>query len=199
MKAKQLYAFIMHLISTIDKDKFGKVELEQTFSSTVLGSIQCDLKILFSPSVTFINESVFPGRTFEVDSVQLYHHSFQKPYRLAHQGRNIKATDFTEAELMNAYNNVLRYMGMTAIEKSYQTKMEINHTKKLFEVDYKDLKHTDVSPGWQLCPKCNGDGTLARFNSPNTSSSTSLTCDVCKGGKIISTITGLAPILTSTH
>lgn len=39
---------------------------------------------------------------------------------------------------------------------------------------------------WQLCPKCNGDGHLGRYNSPMFSSSNSLpTCDVCNGSKII--------------
>jgi len=39
--------------------------------------------------------------------------------------------------------------------------------------------------GWQLCPKCNGDGNLARYNSPNLSTSTHPICDVCNGAKII--------------
>jgi len=38
---------------------------------------------------------------------------------------------------------------------------------------------------WQLCPKCNGDGNLARYNSPNLSSGIDLECDVCNGKKII--------------
>ena len=39
--------------------------------------------------------------------------------------------------------------------------------------------------GWQLCPKCNGDGNLARYNSPNLSTSTHPICDVCNGAKIL--------------
>lgn len=37
---------------------------------------------------------------------------------------------------------------------------------------------------YQLCPKCNGDGDLARYNSPALHSGTPI-CDVCNGGKII--------------
>lgn len=37
---------------------------------------------------------------------------------------------------------------------------------------------------WQLCPKCNGDGNLGRYNSPNIVSEIPI-CDVCNGAKII--------------
>lgn len=37
---------------------------------------------------------------------------------------------------------------------------------------------------WQLCPQCNGDGNLLRYNSPNMTSTTPI-CDVCYGSKII--------------
>lgn len=40
---------------------------------------------------------------------------------------------------------------------------------------------------WELCPKCNGQGTCY---SPY-SSGTSAICDVCQGGKIINSFTGL--------
>lgn len=40
---------------------------------------------------------------------------------------------------------------------------------------------------YQLCPKCNGDGDLWRFNSPSILGSNSRPiCDVCNGAKIIS-------------
>lgn len=39
---------------------------------------------------------------------------------------------------------------------------------------------------WQLCPKCNGDGHLMRYNSPPfISTNESAICDVCNGAKII--------------
>lgn len=39
---------------------------------------------------------------------------------------------------------------------------------------------------WQLCPKCNGDGNLARYNSPSIiSTDASLRCDVCNGSKVL--------------
>ena len=37
---------------------------------------------------------------------------------------------------------------------------------------------------YQLCPKCNGDGDLARYNSPALSTGHPI-CDVCNGNKII--------------
>lgn len=38
---------------------------------------------------------------------------------------------------------------------------------------------------WQLCPKCNGDGHLYSFNSPNMIANDEAICDVCQGAKII--------------
>lgn len=38
----------------------------------------------------------------------------------------------------------------------------------------------------QLCPKCNGDGHLLRYNSPPMLGTTNQAiCDVCKGKKVI--------------
>jgi hypothetical protein len=40
--------------------------------------------------------------------------------------------------------------------------------------------------GWQLCPKCNGDGNLLRYNSPSMlSTSSDAICDVCHGQKVL--------------
>jgi len=44
-----------------------------------------------------------------------------------------------------------------------------------------------TTSSWQLCPKCNGDGNLSRYNSPNLSTTTHPICDVCMGSKIIAT------------
>ena len=39
---------------------------------------------------------------------------------------------------------------------------------------------------YQLCPKCNGDGNLLRYNTPAMISTYSnVMCDVCNGDKII--------------
>ena len=41
---------------------------------------------------------------------------------------------------------------------------------------------------WQLCPKCNGDGNLLRYNSPPMmSTNIAPVCDVCNGAKILAT------------
>lgn len=42
---------------------------------------------------------------------------------------------------------------------------------------------------WQLCPKCNGQGTNYNNNAINTS----CICDLCNGHKIISAFTGKPP------
>ena len=49
-----------------------------------------------------------------------------------------------------------------------------------------------TSEGWQLCPKCLGDGHLFRFNSPWIYSDNCV-CDVCNGEKILNIKTGLPP------
>ena len=47
-----------------------------------------------------------------------------------------------------------------------------------------------VTPLWQLCPKCNGQGTV----SPGyAATNTSCTCNLCNGRMIISVLTGLPP------
>ena len=42
---------------------------------------------------------------------------------------------------------------------------------------------------WQLCPKCNGQGT----NYNHQATSTSCICDLCNGHKVISIFTGKPP------
>lgn len=49
----------------------------------------------------------------------------------------------------------------------------------------------DQASGWQLCPKCNGDGNLLRYNSPSVSSNAAPICDICHGNKLINLSTGL--------
>ena len=53
-------------------------------------------------------------------------------------------------------------------------------------------KELIINSGWQLCPKCYGDGNLLRYNSPTLVSSTPI-CDLCNGEKIINLGTGLPP------
>ena len=45
-------------------------------------------------------------------------------------------------------------------------------------------KKTKYIP-YQLCPKCNGDGNLWRFNSPSVTDGSNMVCDVCNETKII--------------
>jgi len=57
---------------------------------------------------------------------------------------------------------------------------------------------TDSSgTSWQCCPKCNATGEMyvVRNNNATNYFQGFETCDVCKGSKIISSITGLPPTL----
>ena len=48
------------------------------------------------------------------------------------------------------------------------------------------LNKSNEAGSWQLCPKCNGDGHLGRYNPPMFASTTvTPVCDVCNGSKII--------------
>ena len=50
----------------------------------------------------------------------------------------------------------------------------------------KEMEHKSKSIPYQLCPKCNGDGNLLRYNTPAMISTYSnVMCDVCNGDKII--------------
>ena len=62
------------------------------------------------------------------------------------------------------------------------------------EMEPAEIVNTEAV-GWQLCPKCNGDGNLYRYNSPALICSTSAVCDICNGRKIISVVTGLPPTM----
>lgn len=51
---------------------------------------------------------------------------------------------------------------------------------------------------WQLCPKCNGWGRTGDL-SPGIFSDALVTCPVCKGAGIISTLNGLPPNKTQNN
>jgi hypothetical protein len=60
---------------------------------------------------------------------------------------------------------------------------------RLIGIDVGDTTRarSKIEGEWQLCPKCNGDGNLARYNSPSIiGTDDALLCDVCNGSKIIS-------------
>lgn len=48
---------------------------------------------------------------------------------------------------------------------------------------------TPILSGWQLCVKCNGEGSV-----PSNGINTAAQCPVCKGKMIISRLTGLPPV-----
>ena len=47
---------------------------------------------------------------------------------------------------------------------------------------------------WQLCPKCDGNGTIFPVGNSTT---TTIECPVCKGAQLISTLTGFPRLMTS--
>jgi len=55
-----------------------------------------------------------------------------------------------------------------------------------------------LSVGWQVCPKCHGQGLVwfpcgVPYNETYTTDGNPYECDVCQGKKIISIETGLPP------
>jgi len=50
--------------------------------------------------------------------------------------------------------------------------------------------------GWQLCPKCNGNGNLHLHTSPTLTGSTVHACYMCNRWGIISIETGFPPSAT---
>lgn len=67
-------------------------------------------------------------------------------------------------------------------------------------IDDIELKYTNVPSGfgWQICPKCHGQGcvwfpTDTPYSPTFLSDGKPFECDVCKGKKIIDTLTGLPP------
>ncbi|NMB83276.1 MAG: hypothetical protein GYA14_15815 [Ignavibacteria bacterium] len=60
-------------------------------------------------------------------------------------------------------------------------------------------RKTQIIPvGWQVCPKCNGQGTTwfppnVPYNPTYTGDGNPFECDVCGGKKIIDVVYGLPP------
>jgi hypothetical protein len=73
----------------------------------------------------------------------------------------------------------------TAVEWLY----DLSKKRELDKFDLeqaKEMERKSKSIPYQLCPKCNGDGNLLRYNTPAMISTYSnVMCDVCNGDKII--------------
>ena len=72
------------------------------------------------------------------------------------------------------------------------------YSTDLHPVDLEQITESTLSSGWQVCPKCKGQGSLwfppgLPWNETYLSSGTTFECDVCNGKKIISLETGLPP------
>lgn len=95
------------------------------------------------------------------------------------------------------YNNNMDelYMDIISAENASEA-IELIEKKHDHEIEWLSLNDADdpyyktdapkketVNGGWQLCPKCNGDGHLI-----------GTTCGVCYGRKIISINNGLPPV-----
>jgi len=81
--------------------------------------------------------------------------------------------------------------------------MQRRRLEKYFDA-YDEQLRSSVPPvvipesvdGWQLCPKCNGDGTVLVQNyngNPTAICYGPVDCNLCNGKKIISRSTGLPP------
>lgn len=51
----------------------------------------------------------------------------------------------------------------------------------------------DRAIGWQLCPKCNGEGTVANRKPYVTTAPLMLTCPVCQGTKVLAITVPIPP------
>jgi hypothetical protein len=66
------------------------------------------------------------------------------------------------------------------------------------EIKKERYQLSKLSSGWQICPKCYGQGVVwfptgIPFNETFSGDGKPFICDVCKGEKIISVETGLPP------
>lgn len=103
----------------------------------------------------------------------------------------------------NNANTVLAPVNYVAIVCKYSNEGKtcgelFNKTENCKKCDWNkqyEYSFSTLSSGWQLCPKCNGDGDLYRYNSPSIMSTNCRPiCDVCNGKKIISIDNGLPPL-----
>lgn len=192
MKPKQIRNIIQAVIESVDKEKFGLIEIEETIFPETM-AITYYLKLYFTPSVFFLEGK---GVGVTTQRVNLYVHSFMKPmFKIKNNKPTIN--DFTDAELNNAYNELLRYFSMNAVSHSHQILSEIEMLE-MFKRSPIFLSAQEVpTDHWQLCPKCNGQGFVSKPShipgdvSHWDSSTGNYECNVCNGHKIISSITGL--------
>jgi len=91
-------------------------------------------------------------------------------------------------ELANDMDKAVRFL---AIEVGESVHTAITDIWEKFKTNLKAgyaaaPAYAGVVSEYQLCPKCNGDGNLARYNSPSmVSTDAALICDVCNGAKTL--------------
>lgn len=61
-------------------------------------------------------------------------------------------------------------------------------TTQIFENDILIDEHASLFQGWQLCPKCGGEGIVPCIG---MSTQSYRQCPVCGGGKLIDILTGI--------
>ena len=83
-------------------------------------------------------------------------------------------------ELLTLIYNELESKAYDTTRHTYYFKEANQIIRKYIEIYASQQNYTP----YQLCPKCNGDGDLARYNSPSITSLCPV-CDVCNGAKII--------------
>jgi len=76
-------------------------------------------------------------------------------------------------------------LSMGSVRTLQMIKHEFERLQKENERLASQFQPTGMRGEWRLCPKCLGDGNLARYNSPPMSTNAAPTCDVCYGAKRI--------------
>ena len=108
-------------------------------------------------------------------------------YFITYKHINNDIDDISHIEIISAKDTT---EAIALIEKKHDHEIE---WLSLNNADDPFLKKERSKDEWQLCPKCNGDGNLLRFNSPSITSDEPI-CDLCYGRKVINIDTGLPPI-----
>lgn len=111
--------------------------------------------------------------------------SSSKIYRAMEEYKNQSPDGITEIDLNKLYSWL-----MDENRKPAQTHFTQGIARNIAkEIEYR-IKHQhppqskEISE-YQICPKCNGDGHLGRYNSPGISSTVTPVCDVCNGAKLL--------------
>ena len=75
----------------------------------------------------------------------------------------------------------------------YEAAVDFRLARRLARLEKEECYRAGCTPGWQQCPKCAGSGELYALISTSVWGTSTASCDVCRGKKIISVSTGQPP------